>query len=208
MQKFNFDENIYQKVADQVQVYDGCYDDRFVLEVDEQTDRIPYTLTNIANRTTYPYGNKGSHKLIGSHLFDRKDEYNVVNKCPGDILKLYVHAINSVIECPNGNKGINAELQSISVNAQSMGQDGTPHIDGRFNSNERTLMYFANSKWDKEWGGPFQILDPDTKDVIKEIDFVPGRLIYFDCGLLHRGLAPEAVSYIYRKSIVFRIKIR
>jgi hypothetical protein len=208
MKKFDFDENIYETVANQVQVFDDCFDDRFIYEIDEMTDRLPLVLTNIANRSTYPYGNKGSHKLIGANLFERKDEYNVVNKCPKELLNLYIHAVNKVIPNGDGGNGVNVELTGISVNVQPMGQDGTPHRDGQFNSRDRTLMYFANSKWESKWGGPFQIIDPDTKEVINEIDFVPGRLIYFDAGLLHRGLAPKNVPYIYRKSVVYRIKTR
>lgn len=208
MKKFDFDENLYETVAQQVQVIDDCFDDRFIHEIDEMTDRVPLTLTNIANRHSYPYGTRGSHKLIGGILFDRKDEYNVVNKCPKEILNLYINTINNVLINDKGSPGVNVELTGISLNVQPMAQDGTPHRDGQFNGNDRTLMYFVNSKWQKKWGGPFQILDPETQEVINEIDFVPGRLIYFDAGLLHRGLAPRNVPYVYRKSIVYRIKTR
>jgi len=208
MEKFEFDQAPYKKIIDEIQVYDDCFDDRFIIEIDEMTDRVSYTITNIANRYSFPYSTKGTHKLIGANLFTRKDEYNVVNKCPNEILNIYKHTINKVLRSPNGLPGVNVELSSISINAQSMGQDGTPHRDGVLNSKDRTLMYFVNNKWDKKWGGPFQILDPDTKEVLHEIDYVPGRLIYFDAGLLHRGLAPKNVPYVYRKSIVYRIKTR
>ena len=208
MKKFDFDENVYEKIADEVLVLDDCFDPRFVYEIDDMTDRLPMVITNIANRSTYPYGTRGSHKLIGSNLFTRKDEYNVVNECPKEILGIYQHTINSLIPNEDGGYGVNVELTGISLNCQPMGQDGTPHVDGRLNSCDKTLMYFANSEWDKKLAAPFQILDPDTKEVIREIDFVPGRLIYFDAGLLHRGLAPKNVPYVYRKSIVYRIKLR
>lgn len=208
MEKFEFDQAPYKKSIEDIQIHDDYFDDRFILEVDKITDRIGYNLTNIANRYTYPYKEKGSHKLLGATLFSRKDEYNISNTSPPEILNLYKHTINQILKDPKGNTGVNVELMTISINVQPMGQDGTPHRDGMLSAGDRTLMYFANSKWEKKWGGPFQILDPDTKEVLNEIDYVPGRLIYFDGGLLHRGLAPKNVPYVYRKSIVYRIKTR
>ena len=141
-------------------------------------------------------------------MFTRKGENEIDNRCPREIMGLYNHAINRILHDDGGNVGVNVGLDSISLNVQPMGQNGTPHRDGVFNGNDKTLMYFVNNKWEKKWGGPFQLLNPETKEVVNEIDFVPGRLVYFDGGLLHRGLAPKNVPYIYRKSLVFRIKAR
>lgn len=208
MKKFEFDDDIYNKVASEVQVYDDYFDEKFILEVDEMTDHLPLVLSNIANRYTYPYKTRGSHRLIGANLFARQGENDVFNKCPREIMGMYNHSINAILKNDDGDTGVNVSLEGVSINVQPMGQDGTPHVDGKFNSGDRTLMYFVNHKWSKKYGGPFQILNPETKEVINEIEFVPGRLVYFDGGLLHRGIAPKNVPYIYRKSIVFRMKVR
>ena len=208
MKKFEFEDSIYNDVANQLQIHDDCFDDRFIIELDDLTDRLPMVLTNIANRSTYPYGSRGTHKLIGANIFNRKGENEIDNRCPREIMGLYNHVINRILHDDEGNVGVNVGLEGISINVQPMGQNGTPHRDGVFNGNDKTLMYFVNNRWEKKWGGPFQILNPETNEVLKEVDFVPGRLVYFDGGLLHRGLAPKNVPYVYRKSIVFRIKMR
>ena len=48
MKKFEFEDNIYNDVANQLQIHDECFDDRFIIELDDLTDRLPMVLTNIA----------------------------------------------------------------------------------------------------------------------------------------------------------------
>jgi hypothetical protein len=52
-----------------VQIWDNLLDDRFLLDLDEESNSYPWTLTNIANRKSFPTGQKGSHLLWGSSLF-------------------------------------------------------------------------------------------------------------------------------------------
>ena len=73
-------------------------------------------------------------------------------------------------------------------------------------------MYFLNSEWEKGWGGEFQFMDKiDTNgegsQVLKSIDYIPGRLILFKASIPHRGLAPLK-PYVLRKSIVWRLNIK
>jgi hypothetical protein len=65
-------------------------------------------------------------------------------------------------------------------------------------------MYFPNLKWDKEWGGQFQILD-DSGSVVEEHEYVPGRVLIFPGQYPHRGLGPRH-PHVYRYSIVWRVK--
>ena len=176
---------------DSLQIWDNIIDDRFLLDFDEESNVYPWNLNNTANRKSYPYGNKGSHVFWG-HRFNN-------DNCPDYILGLSKFLLEEVIQKPY-------KISTIDFNAQSMGQDGTCHLDNSFGTGERSLMVFFTYKWKEEWGGDFQLLeayDNDSK-VVKSIKYIPGRVVFFDGNIPHRGLAPLE-PYVMRKSLVFRL---
>ena len=51
-----------------MKIFDDIFDKRFL---DEFTNKLRYANwypTNISNRTTWPYGEKGTHRLLGDVL--------------------------------------------------------------------------------------------------------------------------------------------
>ena len=175
-----------------VQIWDNLIDDRFLLDLDEESNIYPWTLTNGANKKSFPYKKKGSHLFWGCDIF--------LDKIPEKIEKLYHYLIDEVIQQPY-------KLKLIQLNAQSVKQDGKVHVDNALNIGDRTLMVFFNFKWQKEWGGEFQLLEKfdNNSKVIKNVEYVPGRVILFDGGIPHRGLAPTE-PYVVRKTLVYRLE--
>ena len=174
-----------------IQVWDDLIDDRFLLDLDEESNKYPWTLTNVANRKSFPYKKKGSHLFWGVDI--------PLDNVPKNIEKLYHYIIDEVIGHP-------FKLNIIQLNGQSLGQNGAVHIDNLQGTGEKTLMVFISYKWQTEWGGSFQILKEynNNSEVIKNIEYIPGRIILFDGNLPHRGLAPLE-PYVIRKSLVFRL---
>jgi len=175
-----------------VQIWDDLIDDRFLLDLDEESNNYPWTLNNVANRKSFPYRLKGSHLLWGSN-------FPSLEKSPKKISDLYNFLINEVIQLP-------FNLKDIQLNGQSLGQNGTTHIDNSYNTGEKTLMVFINFKWQKEWSGEFQLLEEynDNAKILKSIEYIPGRIILFDGNIPHRGLSPNE-PYIVRKTLVYRL---
>jgi len=174
-----------------VQIWDDLIDDRFLLDLDEESNSYPWTLTNIANRKSFPYKKKGSHLLWGVDFS--------LNNLPEKINNLYQFLIEYVVQQEYN-------LHTVQLNGQSVAQNGTVHIDNTPNIGDRTLMVFFNYKWKKEWGGNFQLLEEYENDskILKDVEYVPGRVILFDGGIPHRGLAPLE-PYVIRKSLVYRM---
>jgi hypothetical protein len=170
------------------QIWDNLIDDRFLLDLDEESNLYNWRLDNIANRYSFPYKSKGSHLLWGVNFS--------IDNVPKKIENLYNFLINDVIKQQY-------KLEAIQINGQSVSQNGTIHVD----PGDKTLMVFFNYKWDKEWGGEFQLLEKSNKDykIVKNIEYVPGRVILFDGNIPHRGLAPTE-PYVIRKSLVYRLK--
>ena len=178
-----------------ISVWDDLIDDEFIFKKDKESNSYHWQYTNIANRNSYPNNEKGSQLFWSVNLFDGtkklKSEYkNLLQFCNDNIIKQ------------------NFELVEVMINGQLIGQNGTCHIDKSNNKKEKTLMIFLNYKWEKEWGGQFQILENMSNDskVVYEIDYKPGRIVLFDGDLPHRGLAPK-VPNILRKSLIYRLEM-
>lgn len=199
-------------------VWDDLIDPIKLIELDRLTNEsINWNFTNIANREigkTYPPNiGKGSHIFWGSTLYsDMFNGFNdkPISNIPDEIWKLTQWLLGFI----SGKfENSNVNLREISINGQSMGMDGTTHIDVFDNVNlDYTLMYFPNSKWEEDWGGDFQFMkeghgSEEHNKVLKSINYVPGRLILFKAFIPHRGLAPLK-PYILRKSIVWRLSIK
>jgi len=175
-----------------IQIWDNLIDDRFLLDFDEESNHYHWKLDNIANRYSFPYNKKGSHLFWGVGI--------PLESQPKSISNLYSYLSENFL-------GPNYKLHYIQINGQSMGQQGAGHFDRKYGVNQKSLMVFFNYKWNKEWGGEFQLLKENSNEieVIKNIEYVPGRIILFDGNILHRALAPKE-PYVIRKSLVYGLE--
>jgi len=183
-------------------VYDNVFDARFLHEFfDEVICPMGYNITNVANRRTQPYGNTGSHRLLGKMIFNRvnvNDIRDIDIENFRECMRIY-EMIERVI-------GQSLYLLDISVNLQPYGIDGTCHADSE-HDDEFTILVMTNPEWKKEWGpASFQLLEKydNNSRVIEEHEYVPGRVLVIPSIHPHRGIAPTH-PYVYRTSIVFRV---
>lgn len=180
-----------------VQIWDNLIDDQFLLDLDQTSNHWSWHYANIANAKSWPYKQKGSHTFwISNILHPSIPNFEI----PPIVQDLYDHIICNVVKRP-------FKLHQIQANGQSLGQDGTVHIDHPSNSGGYTLMLFINHKWDSSWGGEFQILEELNNDskIINSIQYNPGRILLFEGDIPHRALGPKVPS-ILRKSLVFRLE--
>ena len=185
-------------------VFDDKFDPLFLHEFYENTvSRVPYNFTNIANRTTRPYGHSGSHRLIGCTIFHREG-INDISEVNTEFYPAFQELYQSVEDIVNER----FFLSTISVNLQGINMDGTCHADaGEEDDDEFTILVMTNPIWKKEWGpASFQLLEKydNNARVIEEYEYVPGRILIIPSPHPHRGLAPIE-KYIYRTSVVFRV---
>lgn len=190
-------------------VWDNIIDDLFIHELDNEIILSEmWALNNIANRKTLPYGYKGEHLIWGADFYNYINRFDVKNNM-GPHLKTLWHIILAIFK--KGYKDLDISLFKIQGNAQNIGQDGELHNDFYHHEGLKldcthTLLYFLNPIWEKNWGGEFIMYNKEKK-VDKVIDFNPGRIILFDTGIDHRGLAPKK-NNIIRRSLAFRLNIK
>lgn len=140
---------------------------------------------------------KNNHLFFGCHLFERND-LNEVTMWKSNTI-YYFNILKKIENFLNRNYYVT----SISTNIQPCGYDGSLHTDGPTNRH-KTIMLMSNCYWEKEWGGQFQLINPD-KNLTEEYEYIPGRILIFPGNHLHRGLGPKIGSTNhYRTTLVFR----
>lgn len=182
-------------------VIDDFFDAEFLAKLESKLLDIPVYSTNVANATSFPAGNVGSHRLFGVDIFAR-ESVNRVDALHKDA-STFFDAFDLIEQ--HLFAGVPVFLKRIDINLQYYGQDGTGHKDGSDDS-DVTVMIMNNTRWKSEWGGQFQILGDDRETIVEEHEYIPGRVLIFPGKLWHRGLAP-LTPYGYRYTTVFRIVV-
>lgn len=178
-------------------ILDNLFDEIYIHQVDALVRDIPLCSNNIANRSTWPFGQTGTHRLLGQILFDRKS----LNKIT--VLHESSKTFFEIFEMIEQKLNTKFYLSQISLNVQHTGCDGTTHRDSS-SENDYTIMMMTTSSWKPEWGGQFQLTSPDGDVVIEEHEYKPGRIIIIPSSHPHRGLGPKE-QYVYRSTVVFRV---
>ena len=183
----------------EMKVYDNLFTDKFLLELYECCVKLPWNLSNTANRNQYPdecITTKGSHLIFGTRLFYRESYYSVRNYAPRQLFDVLEYFISDHLK-------EDLFLDKIDCNLQVMGQNGTSHKDIILgNGIDRTIIFYPHYKWDENWGGELEILEENK--VVEKIFPAPGRVLFFDSSVTHRALAPK-IPNLGRMSIAYRM---
>lgn len=100
-------------------------------------------------------------------------------------------------------------LIRVYANGQTHGQCGTIHVDtlspdsppGKF----FTFLYYANSKWDIEWGGHTMMILPGMQVFSRYPE--PNSAILFDSTFPHCGLEPTVWNPGMRVTIAYKLEL-
>lgn len=180
-------------------IIDNLFDDLYIHQIDTLVKNIPVCCNIIANRTTVPFGQQGSHRLFGQTIFDRKSLNNIT------ILHKDAQTFFEMFELIEGKLNKKFYLSQISLNLQHTNCDGVTHCDSN-NPDDYTIIVMTNAKWVSSWAGQFQLTSKNGEEVIEEYEYIPGRIIVAPSIHPHRGLGPTE-KYVYRSTVVFRVTI-
>jgi len=76
------------------------------------------------------------------------------------------------------------------------------HIDG--SAEELTFLYYANTKWDADWGGETVFADDNLDDIEYTSMYKPGRIVIFDASIMHKPCTPA--TDVFRFTFVANLK--
>jgi len=78
----------------------------------------------------------------------------------------------------------------------------TAHIDN-IDPKNRTVMFYTNAVWHRDWGGETIFYDLDD-NIIKAVQPKPGRVVSFDGRIPHSGRPPVTSAYVPRYITVMK----
>jgi len=169
-----------------IQTHENVFDRLWLSEVcDTLLNKEAWYANNVANRNTWPYGNDGTHRLLGINFFLRRNENHILTsssntKLTNDLVNAFDYIKNAL--------GLDLLLQEISANLQFMGMNGTTHIDGKDNEQAFILM-LCDETLPKDIGGEFY-----HKPSNKKIKFKHGKL-------MHMTASDEHLANAFNKPI-------
>jgi len=185
-----------------VHVLDNLFTDKFLFEIYEDTlANCDFAYTNVANRYQHPHDFfcKGSHRFFGTSLYYQVSNNFFKNKMTDKLMEVYEWVIPIISKMSNKK----LFLHKVNANLQFKGMDGTWHVDDTHRGGvDRTAIFFPHYKWEDHWGGEFQVLG-DEDQISDSYMPLPGRILFFDSTVRHRGLAPNEFD-VPRVSIAFR----
>jgi hypothetical protein len=160
-------------------------------------EKCDWRCNNVANRHTQPYGIEGSHRFMGSDIYDNcegaEDKFwEYVYRGNFEQLEKFWNMYNH-IQLHSKNKCM---LQSIWGNLQYKDMDGTFHLDGAENQTA-FIMMLAYQDIEENMGGGFYH-EPSGQN----IPFKQGRVVEITASDKHKGLAFN-VPHIPRFSLKF-----
>lgn len=183
-----------------VEVYDNLFDFSELVEIENHILTLDSNCTNTTDKFILRDSNgriENNHLFFGSHLFQREG----INKITvwENKTEYYLNIFKKIENFLNRSYYITA----ISTNIQPCGYDGSTHTDGPTDKH-KSIMLMSNCYWEEEWGGQFQLTDFDG-NLVKEYEYVPGRILIFPGNHPHRGLGPKpGITNHYRTTLIFR----
>jgi SM-20-related protein len=92
------------------------------------------------------------------------------------------------------------------VNSTVYGDMYYPHRDFAENEPHITVLYYANPKWNADWGGE-TILYDDDGDAQLAVTPRPGRILAFRGAILHRGGVPTRICFEERLTVAYKLRV-
>jgi len=164
-----------------MKIHDNIFDKRFLVSLTHKLSMSPWYPNNIANRNTWPYGDNGSHKILGEIFYQRKNL---------DIIE-YSKNIDLAYELVDCFYPIKRRaqkqlvLQLIAGNLQFCGMDGTTHTDG-IGIEKDVWSYILMLGDDVEPGQGGDFINESTTQTVP---YQFGRVIEIDAYERHKGMA-------------------
>lgn len=78
-----------------------------------------------------------------------------------------------------------------------------PHFHSdSWNAGDMTLLYYANLRWDIDWGGETVFADDSLEDIVYTSIYKPGRLVLYDSSIVHKPCTPVSGAPGFRFTFV------
>jgi len=172
-----------------IKVFDDFLPYSVIMGIHDYCETADYTKNNI----DFNEGNnfrsvKWSKLIVPNENFDRPDIIdNILSLLPQFTSTKY-------------------KLNRAYINNSNFSTVDKMHVDAP-NNNEYTLLYYANIKWDINWGGETLFYDNSAKEIIASIIPKPGRVVLFQGTIPHSARPVQIHCPEDRYTIALKLKI-
>ena len=177
-----------------LKIHQNIFDKKWLDDLAYDLIKQPWFASNIANRKTWPYGDKGTHLLFGTTYFIRQND-NIINYAYNNLD--LSHALINSFSAIQQRVRRKMKLKEILANLQFQGMDGPLHADGGNENDSIFILMLSNENITEDIGGEFFHQPTNTF-----VNFEHGKLIEQSGADLHRGFAFKK-PYVPRMSIKY-----
>lgn len=96
------------------------------------------------------------------------------------------------------------KIYSSYVNLGIRGENHHAHVDNYSKGDGKTLLYYANKEWNRNWGGETVFFDDNGEEIEYITPFIPGRVIIFDSDIPHLAKEQSSLGPKYRFTIAVK----
>ena len=102
--------------------------------------------------------------------------------------------MSSNIQSAYVNLGVKSDIYNIHMDYMGRKQHHVP----------KTFLYYANMEWKPNWGGSTLLYNSSGEEIVKAIEFKPGRVAIFDSRIPHMATPATSAGPAYRFTIAFK----
>lgn len=82
------------------------------------------------------------------------------------------------------------------------------HADHYFDRAGKTVLYYVNETWNKDWGGETAFYDDNAEEIVYTSQFISGRVIVFDSNIPHAAKPQSIDGPAYRFTMAMKFARR
>ncbi len=171
-----------------IHVYDGIFNYSEISGIYNALTRGTYMLDN---------ANRGDVQ----ELQDRKLVYRITPELL-DKLHFFDGALDPILEERVPNETY--EHFKSYVNLGLYTDNHEVHADHYYDRAGKTLLYYVNETWNKDWGGETAFFDDNAENIIFTSQLIPGRVIIFDSNIPHAAKPQSIDGPAYRFTMAMK----
>lgn len=164
-----------------------------------------YTYSEVAG--IYKYITESPFKIGNTDSDDVQDIADKRLACPTDCNALHTMKLFDEKKLKVIGKYISEEklkICRVHINLGIRGDNYKAHSDYYWDSDAKSLLYYANKEWDKNWGGETVFFDDSGEEIEYVMPFIPGRLIIFNSDIPHMAKEQSSLGPQYRFTIAVK----
>lgn len=171
-----------------IHVYDGIFDYSAISGIYAALSRGLYMLDN-ANRPDV------------QSLQDRKLVYRISPEIL-DNLHFFDGPLKSIIDELIPENEYNHFRSYVNLGLHTDNHE--VHADHYYDRAGKTLLYYVNETWNRDWGGETVFLDDKAEEILYTSQFVPGRVVIFDSNIPHSAKPQSIDGPAYRFTMAMK----